>query len=155
SNQTNGFNVEGMEFAAGSSNTVYIAFRAPQEPPNNRASALLVPVTNFSSLIPGGGATHATFGAPIEWNLGVLGFREIRKNADNQSLSIAGTPDDSNSTFGLYVWDGNPADQPQLTATPISSIADGAWETIVSVPDPLVSGSTVQLVEDNGETAWY
>jgi hypothetical protein len=157
SNEADGFNAEGLEFAAGSTSTAYIAFRAPQEPPNARAKALLVPVTNFSSLVTGGnpGSTKATFGSALQWSLGGLGIREIRKNADNEYLVIAGTPDDSNSSFGLYKWDGNPADQPVLTNTHLSAVAEGAWEDVVSVPDPLVDGSTVELLEDNGDSDWY
>jgi hypothetical protein len=157
SNETDGFNAEGLEFAAGSTSTAYVAFRAPQEPPNDRSKALLVPVTNFSSLVTDGnpGSTKATFGAALQWSFGGLGIREIRKNADNEYLVIAGTPDDSNSSFGLYKWDGNPADQPVLTNTPLSAVAEGAWEDIVSVPDPLVSGSSVELLEDNGDSNWY
>ncbi|HTA36366.1 MAG TPA: hypothetical protein VK761_06590, partial [Solirubrobacteraceae bacterium] len=157
SNETGGFNAEGLEFAAGSTSTAYVAFRAPQEPPNNRSKALLVPVTNFSSLVTDGnpGSTKATFGSALQWSFGGLGIREIRKNADNEYLVIAGTPDDSNSSFGLYKWDGNPADAPVLTSTPIAAVAEGAWEDIVSVPDPLVSGSTVELLEDNGDSDWY
>jgi hypothetical protein len=157
SNLTNGFNVEGLEFASGSTSTAYLAFRAPIEPPNNRADALLVPVTNFSSLVTDGnpGSTKATFGTALQWNLGGLGFREIRKNANNEYLFIAGTSDDSNTTFGLYTWDGNPAHQPVLTRTALSSVAEGAWETIVSVPDPIAEGDQVELLEDNGDTVWY
>jgi hypothetical protein len=157
SNIAEGFNVEGLEFAAGSTETAYLAFRAPQEPTNDRAKALLIPVTNFSSLVTDGnpGGATATFGAPLEWNLSGRGIREIRKNANSEYLVIAGTPDDSNSSFGLYTWDGNPADQPVLTNTPVSAVAEGAWESIVSVPDPLVSGTTVELLEDNGDTVWY
>ena len=157
SNETRGFNAEGLEFAAGSTSTAYIGFRAPQEPPNDRAKALVVPVTNFSSLVTDGnpGSTKATFGSALQWSFGGLGIREIRKNTDNEYLVIAGTPDDSNSTFGLYAWDGNPADTPVLTDTPLSSVAEGSWEDIVSVPDPLIDGSTVELLEDNGDTDWY
>jgi hypothetical protein len=157
SNETGGFNAEGLEFAAGSTSTAYVAFRAPQEPPNSRTKALLVPVTDFSSLVTDGnpGSTRATFGSALEWSFGGLGIREIRKNADNEYLVIAGTPDDSNSSFGLYKWDGNPADQPVLTDTHLSAVAEGAWEDIVSVPDPLVDGSTVELLEDNGDSDWY
>jgi hypothetical protein len=153
SNQIDGLNAEGLEFAAGSTTTAYLAFRAPLEPPGGRASALLVPVTNFSSLVTG--AETATFGSALQWNLGGRGVRELRKNADDQYLVIAGTPDDSNSSFGLYTWNGNPADQPILSATPLSGVAEGAWEDVVSVPDPLVNGSQVELLEDNGESAWY
>ncbi len=157
SNVTEGFNAEGLEFAAGSSSTAYIAFRAPIEPPNDRNDALLVPVTDFSSLVTDGnpGTTKATFGAPLQWNLGGLGLRELRRNAAGEFLAIAGTSDDSNSTFGLYKWDGNPSDQPVLTDTSLSSVAEGAWESIVSVPEPIASGDQIELLEDNGDTVWY
>ncbi|HTZ85599.1 MAG TPA: hypothetical protein VMB05_02930 [Solirubrobacteraceae bacterium] len=157
SNEADGMNAEGLEFAAGSSEEAYVAFRAPLEPPNDRKDALLVPVTNFASLVTHGnpGSTKATFGTPLEWNLGGLALREIRRNADGEFLAIAGTSDDSNSQFGLYTWDGNPADQPVLTETALSGVAEGAWESVVSVPDPIASGSTVELLEDNGETVWY
>jgi hypothetical protein len=157
SKETDGLNLEGMEFASGSTTTAYLAFRAPLEPTTDRTDALLVPVTNFSSLVADGnpGLVTATFGAPVEVNLGGLGIRDIRKNADNQYLIIGGTSDASNSTFSLYTWDGNPSDQPVLTGTPLPGIEDGAWEGIVSVPDPLVNGSTVELEEDNGDTVWY
>jgi hypothetical protein len=153
SNQADGINAEGLEFAAGSTSTAYIGFRAPIEPPSGRQDALLVPVTNFSSLVTGAG--KATFGSPLEWNLGGLGIREIRKNASDEYLAIAGTADDSNSSFGLYTWDGNPADPPALTGTSLSSVASGAWESVVSVPQPLHEGAQIELLEDNGETVWY
>jgi hypothetical protein len=153
SDETAGFNAEGLEFAAGSTSTAYVAFRAPQEPTNSRTKALLVPVTNFASLLSG--ASKATFGTPLEWSLGGRGIREIRKNADNEYLVIAGTSDESNSSFGLYKWDGNPSDAPVLTKTSLSAVNEGAWETIVSVPDPLLSGASVELLEDNGDSEWY
>lgn len=150
--EASGFNAEGLEFAAGSTSTAYVAFRAPLEPPNNRDDALMVPVTNFSSLI---GGSKATFGTPIEWNLDGLGIREIRKNAAGEYLVIAGTSDGSNSSFGLYTWDGNPSDQPVLSETHLEAVAEGAWESIVSVPEPIASGDEIELLEDNGDTAWY
>jgi hypothetical protein len=157
SNEVGGLNVEGLEFAADSTSTAYLAFRAPIEPAGDRARALLVPVTNLPELVNDGnpGTVHATFGTPLEWNLGGLGIREIRKNAENQYLIIAGTADGSNSTFGLYTWDGNPTNQPVLTPTALSAVAEGAWEGIVSIPDPLTDGSRLELVEDNGDSAWY
>lgn len=156
SKTTSGLNVEGLEFAAGSSTTAYLAFRAPIEPPTARANALLVPVTNLTSLTDGNpGSVQATFGPPLEWDLGGNGIREIRKNADNQYLVIAGSSDGSDTSFGLYEWDGNPGNAPVETTTSLPPIEDGAWEGIVSVPDPLVDGATVELVEDNGDTVWY
>jgi hypothetical protein len=154
SKQATGLNVEGLEFAPGSTTTAYLAFRAPLEPYGSGNDALLVPVTDLPSLI-GAQPGAATFGSPIEMDLGGLGIREIRKNADDQYLIIAGTPDGSNSDFALYTWDGEPSDAPTLTNTALPQVEDGAWEGIVSVPDPLVDGSSVELVEDNGDTAWY
>jgi cytoskeletal protein CcmA (bactofilin family) len=155
SNVAEGLNDEGLEFAAGSTSTAYLAFRAPLEPTSARNDALLVPVTDFSSLIGDGSAGSATFGSALEWNLGGRGIREIRRNAAGEYLIIAGTPDDSNSSFGLYTWDGNTADEPVLSETPISGVAEGAWESIVSVPEPLVNGAEVELIEDNGDSVWY
>lgn len=152
------FNVEGMEFAPGSTSTAYLAFRGPLESPADRTDALIVPLTNIDALVTAGnpGTTHATFAAPIEMSLQGLGIRDLRKNAANQYLLIAGTADDTNSTFLLYSWDGVAAHAPVLTGTALpAGAADGSWETIVAVPDPLAAGDQVQVVQDNGDTVWY
>lgn len=158
SHDANALDVEGMEFAPGSSTTAYLAFRAPLEPTSARNLALMIPVTNLDQLVTGAAAT-ATFGAPLQFDLGGLGIREIRKNADGQYLIIAGTPDGTNSDFQLYTWDGNPLDPPLESGAPLplepAGANQGSWETIVSVPDPLVSGAPVQLLQDDGDTAWY
>lgn len=167
--EADALNVEGMEFAPGAdSTTAYLGFRAPLEPTTDRHLALVVPVTNLPALTaddngtgPGSGAgpTHAAFGQPILMDLGGRGIRDMRRNADGQYLIIAGSADGSNDSFALYSWDGVPSDPPVLssTALPIEPAApnQGAWETVVSVPDPLTAGAPVQLIEDNGDTAWY
>ena len=130
--EINGFNVEGMDFAA--NGTAYLGFRAPLLPQADGHLALVVPVTNLTSLVTGGGP--ATFGAPMLWNLGGLGVREIRRNADGQYLVIAGGFDEGGDFF-LYSWDGNPAHQPARLTTVLPP-PEGAWEGIVSTPDPLV-----------------
>jgi hypothetical protein len=148
---------EGLEFAPGSTTTAYLGFRAPLEPTSNRNLALVIPITNIDALVDNGnpGTTHASFGPPLQWNLGALGVREIRKNADNQYLIIAGASDETPGQF-LYKWDGVPADPPRLSQTTLPLGADrGNWESIVSVPDPLVSGASFQALQDNGDTAWY
>ncbi|HEX5146273.1 MAG TPA: hypothetical protein VFV85_04565, partial [Conexibacter sp.] len=152
--QGSGFNVEGMEFGRGGSATAYLGFRAPQVPPGARHDALVVPVTNLLDLLSGG-ATHATFGAPLEWDLGGLGVREIRRSGADRYLVIAGAADEGGAQR-LYTWDGDPAHQPVPAGGDLPSGGlDGAWEAIVRVPDALGDGSAVQLVEDNGDSVWY
>jgi hypothetical protein len=147
------FNVEGLEFAPDDT-TAYLAFRGPLETPGDRADALIVPVTNLPQLVTGA-AGKATFGAAIEANLGGLGYRDIRRNAEDQYLIIAGAADETDS-YALYSWDGQPADPPTATGTPLPAGApDGSWESLGAVPDPLVDGAAVPVMQDNGNTAWY
>ncbi|MCU1526275.1 MAG: hypothetical protein JWP75_38, partial [Frondihabitans sp.] len=158
---TNALNVEGLEFTSPTSSTAYLAFRAPLEPTTNRHLAMLIPVTNYSALATSGNqtGTHATFGKPIFFNLGGLGIRDIKENASGQFLIIAGTADGSNTGFSLYTWDGEPTHAPLLSRTTLPQIPSGAnagsWETIVSVPETLTQGSSVRLVQDDGDTDWY
>ena len=48
-----GFKIEGVAFLPGSTTEAYVSFRAPLESPGERAKALVIPVTNFSSLFAG------------------------------------------------------------------------------------------------------
>jgi hypothetical protein len=171
--EVNGFNIEGAEFAAGGSSTLYLGFRAPIVPTSNPTQALVVPVTNLPSLMSAGGTTgSASFGVPFEWNLtpsgyvnpngdtSVLGVREIRKNAHDQYLIIAGSyeevpPAPAGGAELLYAWDGDPADQPLLTDTVLPTPDDGSWETIVATPDPLTADSHVLMIEDDGDNDYY
>ncbi|ACU76284.1 hypothetical protein Caci_7459 [Catenulispora acidiphila DSM 44928] len=150
-----GFNIEGMEFAPSSTSTAYFAFRAPQESPSNRTKALIVPATNVDQLVTGA-ASKATFGNAIQMDLGGLGIRDIRKNADNQYVIVSGTADGSNNAAALYSWDGVATDAPAKDAlTMPTSAASGAWEIIGNVPDPLVSGSPLSMAQDDGDVVWY
>ncbi|MFG2045674.1 PxKF domain-containing protein [Dactylosporangium sp. NPDC048998] len=146
-----GFNVEGMEFAADGSGTAYIGFRAPLETVTTRNLALVVAVTNLTDLITGT-ATTASIGTPMLWDLGGRSVREIRRNAHGQYLIIAGSYA-GGGKFALYSWDGNPTDQPVAALTLPAPL--GSWESIVAVPDPLISGATVQLIEDDGSVDFY
>jgi hypothetical protein len=159
--QINGFNVEGMEFAAGSATSGYVGFRAPLSPATASGKALVVPVTNLANLATTGQNTslHATFGEPLLWNLGGLSVREMRRNADGEYLVIAGSWSATGSQ-ALYTWDGKAADQPVKALTSIGSAEGGgedagAWEGIVNITDPLTSGDDVELVMDDGAADLY
>jgi predicted extracellular nuclease len=162
SKQSSGYNIEGLEMSPDNT-TAYIAFRAPQEPTTTRTKALIVPVTNFTSLLStSGGGTQgtATFSAPIELDLGSRGIREIRKNAANQYVIIAGPGGDATGVapndFRLYTWTGNASDAPVLRTADLTSLTvGGSFESIVELPSSLTSTSQIQLLVDNGDTVYY
>lgn len=159
--QINGFNVEGMEFAPGNSTSAYVGFRAPLSPANAGGDAIVVPVTNLGQLATSGQNTtlHATFGAPILLDLDGLSIRELRKNAADEYLIVAGSWAASGEQ-ALFTWDGAPADPPVRALTPLppaegSGDEAGAWESVVSLATPLATGDDLQLVMDVGATDLY
>ncbi|MEU4349822.1 hypothetical protein [Streptomyces sp. NPDC023838] len=152
--QIDGFNVEGLEFAPGSTTTAYVGFRAPLVPPAGGGKALIVPVTNIDKVV--GSGVKAVFGTPIELDLGGLSIRDIRKNAADQYLIVAGSwaADDNSDPYALYSWDGVPAHAPvKLRDLPTSD--PGGWEAVVDVPDLSVPGARAQLITDDGSADLY
>lgn len=153
--EIDGFNVEGMEFAPGSTSTAYIGFRAPLVPPADGGKALLVPVTNVDELASGD-AAHAAFGTPVTLDLGGLSVRDIRRNSAGQYLIVAGSwaADDNSTPYALYRWDGAPGDAPaKLLDLPTDD--QGAWESVVDVPDLTAPGARAQLLTDDGDDDLY
>ena len=76
-NDPNGFNIEGFEFAPGSTDIGYLGFRAPLVDHDGKPSAVIVPVKNLSPLMTG----TLEFDDPIYLDLGGRTIREIRKNS--------------------------------------------------------------------------
>ncbi|MCX5275172.1 hypothetical protein OHB27_26545 [Streptomyces virginiae] len=152
--QIDGFNVEGLEFAPGSTSTAYLGFRVPLAPVVPGGKALIVPVTNFDQVLASG--VKATFGPGIELDLGGLSVRDIRKNAAGQYLILAGSwaADDNSDPYALYQWDGVPGHAPVKRAD-LPTTDPGGWEAIVEVPDLTVPGARVQLITDSGSADLY
>ncbi|MFB6822451.1 DUF3616 domain-containing protein [Streptomyces virginiae] len=152
--QIDGFNVEGLEFAPGSTSTAYLGFRAPLAPVVPGGKALIVPVTNFDQVLASG--AKATFGAGIELDLGGLSVRDLRKNAAGQYLILAGSwaADDNSDPYALYQWDGVPGHAPVKRAD-LPTTDPGGWEAVVEVPDLTVPGARVQLITDSGSADLY
>ncbi|MFM7558698.1 MAG: hypothetical protein ACKO5O_01350, partial [Cylindrospermopsis raciborskii] len=157
----NGFNIEGLTTSP-DGNSLYVAFRTPLEPTGDRTKALIVPVTNLGTILNTNGGTtgSATFGAPIQLDLGGRGIRSIERNSTGQYVIIAGAVGASTNSapndFRLYTWTGNPTDKPLLRATDLTALdSNGSFEGIVTVPDNLTGDSKIQLLVDNGDTFWY
>jgi hypothetical protein len=151
-----------MEFAADGT-TGYLGFRAPTINVEGSQHALIVPVTNILNLVDGvleEQVGQAQFGAPILLDLAGRSIRDLRKNASGQYLISAGPPDNAtvgvNDTWALYTWAG--VGQPAVFSRELlspNSTTGGEWDGIVSVPNPLQSGSNVRLVTDSGATIFY
>ncbi|WP_338870567.1 DUF3616 domain-containing protein [Spirosoma sp. SC4-14] len=160
SKQDNGYNIEGLELAPDNT-TGYVCFRAPLVPTTNRTKALIVPVTNITALVSGNKPVgSATFGAPIELDLGGRGIREMRKNAGNEYVIIAGPTGNATGTppsdFRIYTWNGDSGTLPGLRATSLTSLnIPGSYEGIAEVPNPLNDDSQIQFLMDNGTTEFY
>ncbi|WP_338695299.1 DUF3616 domain-containing protein [Streptomyces sp. Q6] len=152
--QIDGFNVEGLEFAPGSTSTAYIGFRAPLVPPKDGGKALIVPVTNFDKVLSSGSAP--VFGTAIELDLGGLSVRDLRKNSADQYLILAGSwaADDNSDPYALYEWDGVAGHAPVKRAD-LPTSDPGGWESVVAVPDLSVPGQRVQLITDSGSADLY
>jgi hypothetical protein len=155
-----GFNIEGFEIAPNNS-TAYICFRAPLESTTTRTKALIIPLTNFANLVSGNPtSTAATFGNPIQLDLGGRAIREMKKNASGEYLIMAGPHDGSTGIapkdFRFYTWTGNPNDAPILTSANLTALnSGGSFESIVDLPSPLLSNSNLQVLVDNGDAIFY
>lgn len=152
--QIDGFNVEGLEFAPGSTSTAYIGFRAPLAPPVDGGKALIVPVTNFDKVLASG--AKPVFGAAIQLDLGGLSIRDIRKNAADQYLIVAGSwaADDNSDPYAVYSWDGVAQHAPVKRAD-LPTSDPGGWEAVVDVPDLNQAGAKAQFITDDGSADLY
>ncbi len=157
-----GFKIEGVEFAPGSSTEAYLTFRAPLEPPGEGAEdrdlALVIPVTNFSSLFTDGNPdteVHASFGTPLEWHLGGLTVRTVRKNAAGEYVLVASTASSADTVFQIWGWDGETEDEPVLLNAEIPQEVEGVWDAITSTPEPIRDGDQVEVLQDDSKTVWY
>ncbi len=151
-----GFNIEGLTMAPGSTNAAWIAFRAPIVPATNRTYALIVPVLNFASLAAGGDAQgSAVFGAPIELDLYGRGIRSIEGDSTGYLISAgpAGDLGPYPDNFRLYTWSGNPADQPQQRAADLTGLQPEGISQLP--PAPWTQETQLELISDNGAMILY
>jgi hypothetical protein len=157
--QANGFSIEGMAAAPGDS-ALWLGFRAPQTDASLRTHALIVPLENYVALVAGT-ATQASFGAPIEIDLGGRGIRSIDKGSDGRYLIVAGPAGPASAlvdrNFALFAWSGRAGEAPVELSNDLGALrkaTGGSFESIVEVPGPVAAGTEVQLLLDNGDTVW-
>ena len=159
-----GFKIEGVAFLPGSTTEAYVSFRAPLESPGERAKALVIPVTNFSSLFAGTPNLHGTFGTPLEWNMPNplsepeapgLSIRQISVNSEGEYLILAGTSSSKTNVFQIWGWDGEPEDEPVLLNSEIPLVEEGVWDSFTSTPEPIRNNDEIEMLQDNSKTNWY
>lgn len=157
------FNIEASEFAPDGS-TLYLGFRGPLTGRKAGGKALIVPVTNIKQLTRGQAAS-ASFGEPIELDLGGHSIREIRKNAAGEYLlltadAVPARPE-AKLAQSLWYWDGKPTTAPEKLTTVLppdleeNRLSPGAWEGIGVMPAQLNDGAQVRLIMDQGAVGPY
>jgi hypothetical protein len=160
-----GFNIEALEIAPDGS-SAFLGFRAPLLPLAARSHALIVPVTDFNSLIADAqagskAAGSAVFGDPILLDLGGRAIRSMQRGSDGAYLIIAGpaaaSTDVAPANFRLFVWSGNSAESPQELPAELSSTdLGGSFESLLAASaDLAASGGEVELLIDNGDFVYY
>jgi hypothetical protein len=152
--RVDGFNIEGLAMMPSSTSGAYVGFRAPLVSEGGIDKALIVPVTNFSSVATG---SAPVFGAPIRLDLGGRGIRSVTRNANNDYLIVAGPPANTGS-FALYLWDGSAGSNPVLLPTDIharATEADASPEGVVGLNDDLSACTMVQILMDGGSGDFY
>jgi hypothetical protein len=150
--QIDGFSLEGMEFAP-DQKTLYLGFRTPFVPTTKRTKALICPLLNFETWFNGGAPkSNASFGTPIELDLGGRGVRSMGKNANNEYIIVAGAFDGTQD-FALFRWTGLATDIPvRYMQADLSGLNP---EGIVEVPNSLPVDASIELINDNGTADWY
>ncbi|MEO0898157.1 MAG: DUF3616 domain-containing protein [Bacteroidota bacterium] len=151
-----GFEIEALSSDPNNPQGAYLGFRGPLV----AGKALIVPVTNFKSLVSANPvANSASFGAPIELDLERHSIRSISCGA-NGCLMVAG-PSGTVTDFRLFTWTGNAVDAPEKRAVNLNDVASiSSIEGIVDLPSGPFLGSNgdaseVQLLIDTGTFDYY
>lgn len=104
-----GLNIEGL--TATPEGELLIGFRNPI--PDDKA--LLIPLKNPLELVTQSvGSVKAQFGEPILLDLNGLGIRSIEYWPAIKAYMIIAGPFDGSDRFALYLWSGNPNENPEL-----------------------------------------
>ncbi|MCW1926649.1 DUF3616 domain-containing protein [Luteolibacter arcticus] len=139
---------------------VLLGFRAPLQNTSQRNRALVIPITNFRTVVDAGSGTMQ-FGAPVFLDLGGRAIRSMATLPSGAILILAGPVGESASlspAFSFYRWDGNAASAPVRVSSSLDAAAangGGSPEAIVDPPAELTPGSQVQVLQDNGTTVFY
>ncbi|ACK71183.1 conserved hypothetical protein [Gloeothece citriformis PCC 7424] len=133
-----GLNIEGLCITP--SQEMLIGFRNPI--PDGKA--LLLPLKNPKDLIEKK-ETCASFGEPIELDLGGLGIRSIVYWEKHEVYFIVAGSYDSSDNFQLYQWSGNPQESPEVIEGELPQ--DFKPEDITFYPN---RDNEFQLLSDDG-----
>ncbi|MBS1663858.1 MAG: DUF3616 domain-containing protein [Bacteroidetes bacterium] len=145
----NGFNIEGMAFAPNGS-TLYIGFRAPLIPVGHKA--IIAPIENFEDYF-NGTTTNPTIDAPIEFDLGGRGIRDIVRLPNGTYVIVAGSTGATNIP-ALFRWTGDRNEVPvQLTSFDLTGLNA---EAVLPVNEGgQLSLDKLQVINDDGDHVFY
>jgi hypothetical protein len=136
-----GLNIEGL--TATPNGELLIGFRNPIP----RGKALILPLINPLDLIQKDeNEVQASFGNPIELDLGGLGIRSIEYWRDYKIYLIIAGAYDGSDEFALYWWSGNCQDTPQKIES-INLPSDFRPEAVLFYPN---RKNQLQILSDDG-----
>ncbi|PSB04594.1 DUF3616 domain-containing protein [Merismopedia glauca] len=139
-----GLNIEGL--TATPTGELLIGFRNPIP----QGKALLIPLKNPRDLLQENDDTvKASFGNPIELDLGGLGIRSIEYWKEYQIYLIVAGAYDTSDKFGLYSWSGNDREPPIKIELP-NLPSQFKPESVLFYPQ---KPNHLQLLSDDGSIA--
>jgi hypothetical protein len=145
--ERDGLNIEGL--AAGSDGkSLLIGLRNPL---TQNGYAIVVPLMNASTVLPGSQGKRAELGEPILLDLGNKGIRSIEYVESKQTYLILAGPRDDGADFTLYLWSGRPDDSKPSEVKRIAEILKRIPETFR--PEAMTVNketNRVLLVSDDG-----
>lgn len=148
-----GFNIEGLCFAPNNAD-LWIGFRAPLVPVNNRTKALIAPIVNFENWFNNGTPSGSpTIGNPIELNLNGRGIRDIIRLSNGVYIIVAGSYD-TNPNGAIFKWTGNASDTPVLISD-FNVIGLNAEAVVEIVENNVLAENKIEIISDNGSFEFY
>jgi hypothetical protein len=137
--------------------TMYIGLRAPLVPTATRTNAVIVPVLNFETWFNAGAVngsqTNASFGSPIELNLGGRGIRDLIRLSNGTYIILAGSCG-SDKTSAIFKWTGYAANAPVLVNSSVNGVLNIEGAMPVNSSGSL-SLNRLQVISDNGDDDFY
>lgn len=154
----NSLNVEGATIAPDGT-TLWLGFRSPLVPVAQDPGvdpdgdlALIIGIENIAEVVDG---ADIVVGQHHLLDLDGRAIRDLTETADGSGYLIAAGSADDTGNFAVYRWSGDPAEEPEISATPLGLEGwEGSYEAFGVVPS-LADGTVIRVMQDVGTLDLY